>query len=290
MPEARPTRRMSPEEARAYWRAHEERFSDIDWERDPEGLSGYLGPGQPDWQNQRFAELQRDVFERLLARVPAPGAGDRALDVGCGAGRWTRRLAQQGYDATGTDLQERIIEANRARFPELRWEALAVQDLALDERFQLVTSVGVLQAIPYVEQADVIRRLGGLTAPGGHAIILEGLHHPSPNAFPNPSEQWVRLFGAGGLHLVEEIGFSWEPLRRAAAAAVRAVAPSRRLTPDLPTEAAPVDAGEPAGAVWRAPRGLRAVAGVDDRLEPLMQRLAPRRVQARWSAFLFRSA
>ena len=284
----RAAQRMTPAEARAYWADHEDRFSAIDWERDPDGLAGYLGPGQPDWINERFARLQRDVFARLIARVPGPAEEERALDIGCGAGRWTRSLAAHGYAAVGLDLQERIIAANRERFPEIEWLAMPLQDLPVERSFALVTSIGVLQAIPYAEQGEVIRRLGTLTAPGGHAIILEGLHHPSPNAFPHPAAGWAALFAAAGLELVEEIPFSWEPLRRAAAASVRAVRPSAHLTPDLPTEAAPIDVAQPAGAVWRGPRALRTVAGLDDRLEPLFQRLRPRRLQARWAGLLFR--
>lgn len=284
-----PVKRMTPEEARAYWRAHEDRFSEIDWDQDPDGLSGYLGPGQPAWLNQRYDALQREVFERLLAEVPPPSPGQRAIDVGCGAGRWTRRLAHQGYKTVGIDLQERIIEANRRRFPEIEWRALPLQDLPSDETFELVTSVGVLEAIPYVEQREVVGRIASITAPRGHAIVLVALSHPSSNAFPHSADGWVQLFASADFELVGQHPFGWEPLRRAAAAAVRAIAPSRRLTPPLPTEAAPVDATRPGGATWRAPRALRAVATADDRLEGLFQRLQPPGIQARWSAFLFRA-
>lgn len=277
-------KRMTPEQAREYWREHEQRFADIDWERDPEGLAGYLGPGQPAWLNERYAALQRDVFDRLL---PSPQPGDRALDVGCGAGRWTRRLAQQGYGAVGIDLQERIIAANRERFPEIEWHALALQDLPEQESFALVSCVGVLEMIPYAEQPEVVRRIAAVTAPHGHVLLIAVLSHPSANAYPHPADEWVALFADAGLHLERQIPFGWEPLRRTAAAAVRAVAPSRRLTPNLPTEAAPVDAEQPAGAVWKAPRGMRVVAAIDDRLEPVLQRLRPRRAHARWAAFLF---
>jgi SAM-dependent methyltransferase len=278
---------MTPAEARAYWRAHEERFSDIDWDRDPNGLSGYVGPGQPEWLNTRHDRLQRQVFERLMSEVPPVAPGQRALDIGCGAGRWTRRLQQRGYTAVGIDLQERIIAMNRERFPEIEWHARALQDLPADRQFDLVTAVGVLEAIPYIEQAAVIGRIAAVIAPGGHALVLAALAHPSANAFPHPAEDWVRLFAEAGLSLSAQVPFGWEPLRRTAVAAVRTVAPSKALTPRLPTEATPIDPNRPSGAVWRAPRALRAVALVDDRLEVVFQRWRPRGLQPRWSAFLF---
>ncbi len=275
--------RMTPAEALAYWREHEQRFADVDWERDPDGLGGYLGPGQPAWLNARYAALQGEVFDRLLARVPA--SGERALDIGCGAGRWTRRVARRGYAAVGIDLQERIIAANRERFPEIEWRALPLQELPAGERFALVTSVGVLEMIPFAEQPDVIGRVASVLAPGGHAIVLTVLRHPSPQSYPHSIGGWARLFEDAGLAMVQQRSYCWEPLRRAAAAAV---SPARALTPRVPTEAAPVDASQPAGETWRAPRGMRAVAAVDDRLEPLLQRLRPHGARARWSAFLLR--
>jgi 2-polyprenyl-3-methyl-5-hydroxy-6-metoxy-1,4-benzoquinol methylase len=279
-------KRMTPAEALAYWREHEQRFADIDWERDPDGLGAYLGPGQPAWLNARYAALQRGVFDRVLARLPSPAPGERALDIGCGAGRWTRRVAQQGYAAVGIDLQERIIAANRERFPAIEWRALALQELPADERFALVTSVGVLEMIPYAEQPGVIGRVAAVLAPGGHAIVLTVLRHPSPQSYPHSVGEWARLFDGAGLRVVQQRSYCWEPLRRTAAAAVAAISPTRVLTPRVPTETAPLDDAQPAGETWRAPRGMRVVAAVDDRLEPLLQRLRPHGARARWSAFV----
>lgn len=279
---------MTPEQARAYWRAHEERFADIDWERDPDGLAGYLGPGQPAWLNRRYAAWQEAVFDRLLERIPPPGPGDAALDVGCGAGRWTRRLAQRGYAAVGIDLQERIIAVDRERFPDIEWQAVALQDLALERRFAVINAVSVMETIPHVEQPEVARRIAAALAPGGHVVLLAALGHPSANAYPRDADGWERLFAGAGLVLVERLAFGWEPLRRTAAAVVGRAAPSRRLTPRLPTEAPPVDPDDPTGAVWRAPRALRVVAAADDRLEVLLRRVRPGGTRSRWAAFLLR--
>jgi len=278
---------MTPAEARAYWRAHEERFSDIDWERDPDGLAGYLGPGQPAWLNERTAALQRKVFDRLMAEVPRHGGDEYALDVGCGAGRWTRVLAQYGYRTVGIDLQEAIIAANRVRSPEIEWHAGPLQSLEDDRRFSVVTAAGVIEMIPYAEQREVIERIAGVLAPKGHVVMLAALDHPSPNAYPHSAEDWVSLFGEAGLDFVAQVPYGWEPLRRAAAAAAAALT-SRRLTPELPTSAPPVDPANPGGPVYRAPSVLRVLARADDRLERILDRHRPSRFEARWSAFLFR--
>jgi len=121
-------RPLTWEEMQRYWQIHAARCSTLDWEVDPERLANVCQPGQPHWLNEYYARSQRLVFERLLALVPPPGPGSRALDIGCGAGRWTRLLAACGYITTGIDIQSRLIELNRERFPAIEFEDEALQE------------------------------------------------------------------------------------------------------------------------------------------------------------------
>ena len=61
--------------------------------------------------NQFQRELIAPAVERLLALQP----GERVLDVGCGNGVMTRRLAQLGARITGIDTSARFIELARRR-------------------------------------------------------------------------------------------------------------------------------------------------------------------------------
>ncbi len=61
--------------------------------------------------NQFQLELIGPATERLLDLQP----GERVLDVGCGNGVMTRRLAALGAHITGIDYSERFIERARAR-------------------------------------------------------------------------------------------------------------------------------------------------------------------------------
>ena len=274
-----PARRMTSEEVRAYWRAHEEQFGDIDYDADPEGLSGYLGPAQPAWMNVRHAAAQRRAFDRLLSRVPSPAPGARALDIGCGSARWTRRLGDAGYRAVGIDLQDSVIETNRRRFPDLEFHALAVQDLPPGEPFDVVSSVGVLQHIPYEEQGAVLSRLREVTVVGGHAIVLETVDHDAPNTFPHDRAGWQRAFREAGWEPLDALPYVYHPVRRALGRARRMVTRRRPAAPLLPTQASRQNAGRP---------GLRLAVTVDGMLEPVLQRVRPP-LRAKWCAFLFRA-
>jgi SAM-dependent methyltransferase len=63
------------------------------------------------------------AFERrrdwLLARI---GAGERVLDLGCGAGAFAAALAGAGAEATGADVAEAALERARAAVPGARFE------------------------------------------------------------------------------------------------------------------------------------------------------------------------
>jgi SAM-dependent methyltransferase len=82
--------------------------------------------GNPPWWATRFdllaavdprfagaidnlAEAQVDLLERLVGLQ----AGDRVLDLGCGAGRHVTLLQERGIAATGVDLSPTIVEMAR---------------------------------------------------------------------------------------------------------------------------------------------------------------------------------
>lgn len=190
--------RLTAAEMLEYWRLHDRRFGDIDYGRDPEGLSNICTPGQPIWLGRYYGRFQRLVYERLLGLTPEPEPDSRALDVGCGAARWCVLLADRGYRVTGIDLQPTLVADNRRRFPEIEFVQGLLQEFASAEPFDLVSSVTVLQHLPFTEQARAVARLRALTAPGGHAIVLENVRHQTPNHFSHTVAGWRSLFENAG--------------------------------------------------------------------------------------------
>lgn len=105
----------------------------------------------------------------MLARVDA-GVFGNALDIGCGEGRFCRRLKERGIAATGIDPTAALLDAARARDPggdyrAGRAEALPVADAAFDlvvSYLSLIDIAGLEEAI--AEMARVLR-------PGGTLLI-----------------------------------------------------------------------------------------------------------------------
>ncbi|MFI1712557.1 class I SAM-dependent methyltransferase [Streptomyces sp. NPDC053513] len=121
--------------------------------------------------------LRHDLVERrLLAELPAPPA--TVLDVGCGNGEMTLRLAAAGHRVTGVDPSARMLAAAADRLatrPELA-DRVRLVDAGLDslpfddDRFDAVCCHGVLMYLD--EPGEAIARLAGLVAPGGLLSVL----------------------------------------------------------------------------------------------------------------------
>jgi len=73
------------------------------------------------WWDDRIGDgngFQDELIEPTQARLLALEAGETVLDVGCGAGRFTRRMATSGAEIVAFDFSERFIERARERTPE----------------------------------------------------------------------------------------------------------------------------------------------------------------------------
>jgi SAM-dependent methyltransferase len=127
-------------------------------------------------------ELIGPAVERLLA----VGPGERILDVGCGNGVSSRRLAHLGAHVVAIDTSERFLELARSRSPELsnRIEYRLVdaadeeQLLALEGRFDALMCNMVLMDMPVI---DPLARAGRrLLTPGGRFVFA--VQHPAFNS------------------------------------------------------------------------------------------------------------
>jgi len=272
--------RLTAQEVLEYWRLHDRRFGDIDYGRDPDGLSNICTPGQPIWLGSYYARFQRRVYEGLLNMIARPGSAGRALDVGCGAGRWCVLLAERGYRVTGVDLQPTLIEENRRRFPEIEFAEGMLQEFTSPERFDLVSSVTVLQHLPFSEHARAVARLRDLTAAGGHAIVLENVRHQAPNHFSRTVSGWTSLFEDAGFRTLVAEPYNYSP-------ALRLLARVRALLPAADGGGAAADVGiesviamqqdvDASRSPLRAVLGLchrsllRLAVSLDTRVEPLL--------------------
>lgn len=121
-----------------------------------------------EYDSHRYALINRwdpdhlKNIDRLL-----PLTSERVLEVGCGQGHLTKRLAARGIDVTGIDANPRaseIAETDRVIF--MRGESLEFDD----ESFDVVLSVHAIEHIPEIEMA--ITEMGRVLKAGGRALHI----------------------------------------------------------------------------------------------------------------------
>ncbi len=105
----------------------------------------------------------------MLARVRDRGFR-KALDVGCGEGRFCRMLRNRGIAAIGIDPTEALIDHARQQDPRGDYRIGRAEGLDFPDRhFDLVVSYLTLVDIPDIARA--IREMARVLRPGGTLLI-----------------------------------------------------------------------------------------------------------------------
>jgi SAM-dependent methyltransferase len=137
----------------------------------------------------RFAGLEpKGILSWLLTQLPAHGG--RALDAGCGAGRYTQVLAEHFAEVVGIDISEPLIDIARRRRSRanVRYLATDMMSFADADGFDLVYSSTTLHHLPDLNAA--LLHLRGLVTAGGVAILIDNVAlRPTP-------PRWAHVLGA----------------------------------------------------------------------------------------------
>lgn len=112
-------------------------------------------------------QLASDLVEDL-----APQPGEVVLDLGCGTGILTARIAERGARTIGIDGSADMITRARETFPGLEFHVMDAREIQLAEPVDAVFSNAVLHWIPDV--APVIRGVAAALKPGGRFVLEFG--------------------------------------------------------------------------------------------------------------------
>lgn len=125
-----------------------------------------------------------------LAAELSPG---RALDLGCGYGRASIYLAQQGWWVDGVDFVPQAVAEAQRRATAVRmadrvqFHAASVAELGfLTEPYDLAIDVGCLHALSEIQQAGYAAHLRRLLRPGGHYLLFARLREAGREAQDEP--------------------------------------------------------------------------------------------------------
>lgn len=126
------------------------------------------------------AAVQSAVADRLMAMLTPPETTHRILEIGCGTGLLTRRLAARypGTMLDALDPSARMIETARLETGGIAWVAWHISDLLSFESsapYDLIASNCALHWVQPLEAGA--RKLSALLAPDGilaFSIMLDG--------------------------------------------------------------------------------------------------------------------
>ncbi|BAY40601.1 cyclopropane-fatty-acyl-phospholipid synthase [Nostoc sp. NIES-2111] len=162
-----------------------------------------------------------------LLQLLNPQTSEFILDLGCGTGQLTEKIAQFGAEVLGVDNSATMIEKARQNYPHLHFEVADVRNLQVDKPLDALFSNAVLHwvkepeaAISNIHQA---LKLGGrfvaeFGGKGNIQQILEALYQAlaaigisqpqilSPWYFPSIGE-YVTLLEAQGFEVIYAVLF-----------------------------------------------------------------------------------
>ena len=164
-------------------------------------INNTLSYADPDL-DRFWASGERDVVELLEKLDVELRPSDHVVEIGCGAGRMSRALAQRVARVTALDVSPRMLELAREQNPELdnvEWmlgdgaTLSGVPDASADGCISYV----VLQHIPDAEVIlGYVREMARVLRPGGWAMFqisnLPSVHRPR---FHGPRRRWASLRG-----------------------------------------------------------------------------------------------
>ena len=175
------------------------------WQRLPEELE------PPDW------ELRR----RFLVENVRPG--DRALDLGCGAGEFAAVLAESGASVVGADVAEAALARARARHSDLDFRLVPIDGPLPfeDNAFDLVWASEVIEHV--ADTARWLSEVRRVLAPRGRLLVTTPSHGrlqvllSGVERFSEPLGDHLHLYTARSLSsLLGNFGFGRVSVRAAA--------------------------------------------------------------------------
>jgi ubiquinone/menaquinone biosynthesis C-methylase UbiE len=174
---------------------------------------GLIADKYDSWYESAKGRMYDRLEKKAIGRYLPPGAkGKKLLEVGCGTGHWSQFFSEYGFEVTGVDISERMIDIARAKsIPNSSFQIADGHSLPFaDETFDVTAAITTLEFVSDAE--TVVREMIRCTRkPGGQLLIgvLNKLAPLNRNRKQRPESPYAnaRLFSPSQLkQLLEPFG------------------------------------------------------------------------------------
>lgn len=145
----------------------------------------------------QFKDRLELFVKKVIKNVPKSA---KLLDFGCGPGNLSFALAQEGYEVTGVDAAEHMIQiANeqlaQTELTKLNFQVMKAENISLfRESFDAVVCSSVIEYIEYDKK--FLKDLIGLLKPGG-VLLISVPHNSSFWGKLEDALKWIPFFKTG---------------------------------------------------------------------------------------------
>lgn len=120
-----------------------------------------------------MSQVKVDTLPLILAALKK-GKAQSVLDVGCGRGRLSSALVQQGFSVTGLDPQAEIISAAMAAVPAARFDVGTAERMPYPDRsFDAVIFLNALHHVPAQSMPAALKEARRVLKENGSIIVVE---------------------------------------------------------------------------------------------------------------------
>jgi len=126
------------------------------------------------WDASLYDRKHAFVFRygEEVIELLAPQRGERILDVGCGTGHLTSKIAGAGAHVTGIDSSAEMIASARTAYPALDFRVADATDFTFGELFDAIFSNAMLHWVKRAE--DAVVSMSRALRPGGRFVVEFG--------------------------------------------------------------------------------------------------------------------
>ncbi len=171
-------------------------------------LAVHLDPNT-DAASRRPETIQRTVDWLIETLALKPGM--RVLDLGCGPGLYTSRLADAGLRVTGVDFSQNSINYARQQRPEVEYLCQDYLNLQVEGKFDLVLLIfGDFCVLSTQQRSCLLTNVKNVLNPGGSFVL--DVSTPALHQRIGLKNGWYAApggFWKPGPHLVLEHGFAY---------------------------------------------------------------------------------